>query len=527
MQPSMMNTVLQWHPPEGYSVVDSSPPNLGTLFTGNSYSAFAFLRRNEEPMNGITRSDSSCGGVIVPSGRATLTGLVNGEQVEIPVELISLPPLSAPQGSELSSLLLHTAIWSKLCDLELKALSNSRKNSHNDSEDTLPPAKKLRVNGTGMNGSHYVNSAVPAQNGLDNQVREELVELSLSSGILCPQTYLKSDRGHVTQIVPPPLNKPAVSSSSSSLCNGTSSRRYRKRKHYSTQQNSSFSFSGLAKNTISALGSTIKTVANITTFGLIGQESSPVIENGQSIDDELEYQKHRHSRLHWDEAKGNIVYPEIYYLSHPSNCCRNGALEPGKSRWPRNLRQKLNLRHEGTQPPVDSCLEATPLNHTLALNHSSLPPEESLVVDHSGEEDDELAISDTESDSSVDPDWEDLHKPTEVLPIIHMQLFNGAWPMVRAFSYAIGVPLEEIRKLPLLNSNSAAENGSPAACDKGHFWATALAVACLEQHFAELQSEWEVVAYKGHCWIEQELYQTGLSLDEVQRTAQELVQRQS
>ena len=543
MQPSVTNVVLQWHPPKGYSVVDSSPRNLGTLFTGNSYSAFAFLHRSEPRVNG-THCTHSSNDVILPSATATLTGLVNGEQVEIQVEPVTLPSLSVTQSKEMTSLLSHSAMWSKFWDLEEQALSSSRKNSHNESEEHSgePPAKKVRLNG--LNGSHCNTpplTASPSEKPLpDNLVREELTELSLSSGILCPLTYLKSACGTIRQIVPLPHS--SLSKHVKPLPH------FRKRKrhyhhhsshfnHHSPQPIPSFSLSSLAKNTFSAIGSTLKTVANITTFGLIGQETSPVIENGQSIEDEMEYQEHRHSRLHWDEARGNIVYPDIYYRSHPGNCHRNGSLEHSRSKRSRHSHQKHTYR--SVQPPICLSLTATaaltaPLGlmaDSPLLDHRLTESAAAAAVDHSGEEDDELTISDTESDSSVDPDWEDLRKPNELLPLIHIQLFTGAWPLLRAFSYAVGVPLEEIRKLPLHGSttDTTPENGlaSRGGEKKAHFWATSLAVACLEQHFSELQSEWEVVAHKGHCWIEQELHQTELSLDEVQRISRELVQRRS
>ncbi len=175
-------------------------------------------------------------------------------------------------------------------------------------------------------------------------------------------------------------------------------------------------------------------------------------------------------------------------------------------------------------------------------------------------EDDEFTISDSESDSSVDPDWEDLRRPNELLPLIHMQLFCGAWPIVRAFSYAVGVPLEEIRRLPLraqpkaTPTDNAINNGldtqsSPTASsasiigapvtsnnlsakkvdneDSAHFWTTALAIACLEEYFTEFHSEWELVALKGQWWLQENASQTELSIDEVQRVARELVLRQS
>jgi len=168
------------------------------------------------------------------------------------------------------------------------------------------------------------------------------------------------------------------------------------------------------------------------------------------------------------------------------------------------------------------------------------------IVSHltDGGDEDDFTISDSESDSSVDPDWDDLRRPNQLLPLIHMQLHSGAWPIVRAFSFAVGVPLEEIRKLPLkeqLNTNDEAnptqERGMPTSNatslnnaddeSKAHFWTTALAIACMDEYFTQLRPEWELVAYKGERWLRQQSHQTDLSMEEVQRIAKELVLRQS
>ena len=554
MQPSLTSTILQWHPPQGYTVVDSSPHNLGTLFSGSSYSAFALLQRTEQTANGACGDDdgnddesSSC------SGFATITGMVSGEQVNVKIDSVPLPAMTAPQSREMASLLLHSTLFSKLGDLEMQTLSSSRKNSQNDAEEHSeePPAKRSRLNGT--NSSHYVApSPVPSsQKPLHNlMVREELAELSISSGILCGLTYFRSDDGHIVQIVP--LSPCLLSKSNSKPSyhnhqNGSSTYFHRKRKRNSKSElTSAVSLSSLAKNTISCIGSTLKAVANITTFGLIGQEL-PFIENGQRIEDEVEYLEHRHLRLHWDESRGNIVYPKIYYRSHPSNLCPESPEQP-KRRVRHAQHKKVGQSAQYPNVATNSILcNGTVISTTPNGAHLSPPFNHHMVLarelaeggSYSAGEDDEegFTISDTESDSSVDPDWEDLRKPNELLPLIHMQLFSGAWPMVRAFSYAVGVPLEEIRKLPLCSCDPKDEEASSNSSDqhrqgsgqerKPHFWATALALACLEQHFAGLKMEWEVVAYKGLCWLEQEQHHTGLSMSEVQRIAQELVLRQS
>ena len=554
MQPSMSNVMLQWHPPKGYSVVDSSPRNLGTLFSGNSYSAFAFLRWTDPMTNGTHDAN---GDVIIPAGRATLTGLVNGEQVEIEIDPVTFPPLSEVQGEEITSLLSSSATWSKLCDLELQALTSSRKNSQNEENMSEPLAKKPRLNG-------LPHTATPQKSLSENPFREELTDLSVRSGILCPLTYLQSENGAIRQIIPLPhssLSKPSTKTvptipSAASRCNGGPVLRHRKRKHshrhhyYSSSSpglspEAGFTLTALAKSTFSAIGNTLKTVASITTFGLVGQDSSPVVENGQSIDDEIEYQKTRNSRLHWDETKGNIVYPGVYYRSHPGNSRHNHHNHHSKrsrrsSKHPYHHHRPSSSRSPSSLLPSPSLLTSPP-NAPLSLSQlpelqllvsaTVTPPVPASLVDNV-DEDDDLAISDTESDSSVDPDWEVLRKPNELLPLIHIQLFSGAWPLLRAFSYAVGVPLEEIRKLPLPSgANNHQTNGhtNGEKSDKdAHLWATAVAVACLEEHFSELRSEWEVVAFKGRCWMEAEIQShSKLTVEELLRSARELVRRRS
>ena len=516
MQPSMSNVVLKWHPPKGYTVVGTSPRNLGTLFTGNSYSAFAFLRRSYPMLNG---SHDGYDDVIAPTGTATLVGLVNGEQVNIDIDPVTLPPLSTLQNKEMTMLLSRSATWSRLCDLELQTLSSSRKNSQNDSNEECvsePPTKKPRLNGVHPSPPPLHTQQKPI---LDNPLGEELTELSLRSGILCPMTYLESVCGKIRQIVPAPPSK-LVKPTHVTHCNGGTAIHSRKRKHYDSKHchaslsNATFTVSSFAKNTISAISNTLKTVANITTFGLVGQETSPPIENGTSIEDEIEYQEKRHSQLHWDETKGNIVYPDIYYRSHPGKHHNrpNGSATENHHRIKRSRHSRC-FKH--THQSI--------LHVPAASDHHFAE-----TGNDSGEEDQDLTISDTESDSSVDPDWDDLHKPNELLPIIHIQLFNGAWPLIRAFSYAVGVPLEEIRKLPL--SREAPDCNKILLINKekaAQLWATTVALVCLEENFSEFQSEWEVVAYKGRSWIEHELLHTELSLEEMQRTARELMLRQS
>ena len=461
---------------------------------------------------------------------------------------VVLPNLTTEQNSELMSIFRQTAIWSKLCDLEMEVLTSSRKNSSHE-EKLEPATKRLRLNGTITHETQNQSTQLT-----DSSPREHLIDSSLQSGIPCALTYFSSESWHrsgsrMVQILPYQQNAPPPPSikASNHTENGIVTPRIsRKRKYHShhhctedSTMSSPFSIASLAKNTISSVGSTLKSVINATTFGLICPDSNPPLENGQRIDDQLEYQQNKGLQLYWDDERQEIVYPAIYY---------SGSLSPRPSKGKRTKSHHKNSKHTSATsmlPPLFT--SSHPHQMPVCNSNGSFLPLNGVAVngeaDLEGGEDDH-AISDSESDSSVDPDWDDLRRPNELLPLIHMQLYSGAWPMVRAFSFAVGVPLEEIRKLPLKKQLSAesrvntTQEGGLAASNavttneaenesKAHFWTTALAVACMEEYFTQLRPEWELIAYKGQTWLQQNAHRTDLTMEDVQRIAKELVLRQS
>ena len=258
--------------------------------------------------------------------------------------------------------------------------------------------------------------------------------------------------------------------------------------------------------------------------GVFLPETSPLgTGDVQMLEDEVEYQEKKGSQLQMDNCH-NLVYPSFYY-NDQTDCKTSAKIMVQKSTQKACL-VKNDTVNQGY--PNNGCENGKPFP---LLN----PPVNSVTAKHSSDDEDEVTISDTESDSSVDPDWDDLRRPSELLPLIHMQLFSGAWPLVRPFSYAVGVPLDEIRKLPLRNeyipSHSIAQQTFSSSDmedeTKAHFWTTALAITCFEEYFAHLPSEWELVAFKGKIWLEQNHYQCNLTMDEVYHIARRLVLKQS
>lgn len=550
LDPFLMDTRIRWQPPEGYSIVDSTSKSLGTMFSHQTRLAFAFLKRTPQKssVKGFTRT---------PSPPATILGSLEGAEVEIPIAEAALPPLSPLQTSELASILVQVGHWSKLEELEVsRLLSASRKNSTEDEEEGArePKAKKPRLNGEITGGG----TAVP----LANEIQRDLLQLSLESGIPCPFTFLRgtaSDGREIVQALP--YKRPASSLANHKKGkNGVIPHPMRKRPRWrhnggvappptcSEPQNISRA-AALAKSTISAVSSSFMNLMNMFS------PDPSLMEGGKTIEDEMELQKKRKTQLFWDECKGEIKYPATYYHQE----CGDRVAAPSSLAISTNHHHTHNTKHPRRLHPHSNSSTAgvvsngrcLPMEERMDTSSSSrrLPPAQHYTLDTSSSSDDEeesVTISDSESDSSVELDWESLPKTREYLPLIQMQLFSGAWPLIHEFSYAVRVPLGEIGKLPLLNQHSRpvtkksaphsvpvvnsfpTQRNSQDLVDEesaAHFWATALAVVCFRECFPQFEEEWELIVQKGEEWLHQNLDQCTLSWPEVQATAKELLFR--
>ncbi len=478
LKPYVTDSTLHWSPPEGFSLLETTPKSLGTIYSGSSHTAFALLRREGPPT-------SPSGGIL--NGSVKMSGESGTEHVTMTIDPTPLPSLTPSQSLEMASILDRVATWSKLQDMEAALASSSRKNSHDNEEEVKghePEPKRIKLNGSTLNGKM-----------VDSELCNELIELSIASGIPCSLTCFHGNNT-VQQLVPTSHTHPTRPASRNTSTYNSSRRAEHIRKMKarnrmrealtkpaapsSSSTPSPPSMSSIALSTFTKLGTTFKNVAS--SFGLVSAD--PVlVPNGHCIDDHLQYQSQKKTSLHWDDARGKIVYPSYYRTN--------------------------------TEPVTNG-------NHTTPRynGHRTTPSSESSS-------DDEDFISDTESNSSLDPDWDNLRQPSELRPLIQMQLYSGAWPMVRPFSYAVGVPLDEARKLNEKYSKlviAKPEEGRDP--DHSDVWTTMLAVCCLEEYFPELRTEWEVVALKGRQWVESQVRQgTGPSVDEIHQISQSLVTR--
>ncbi len=589
LEPFLMDAKIRWNPPHGYSVVDSTPKSLGTVYCHRTGLAFAFLKKTSTTNNHYAIPSSS-------APPATISGRLGGGggNVEVPIPEAVLPPLTPLQTAELASVLAQVGVWSKLDELEVtRLLAVSRKNSTEEgaeADENLslqePCPKRPRLNGEANNN----NTTNSSQNHTPSfpppaEIQNDLLRLSLDSSIPCPFTFLK---GTVASSSHEPTGRDIVQAlpykQSASLSkishqkgkNGIISQRYqdlRRRRHHHHHKNGSSCgepqqsgsiASSLAKSTFSAVSSALMNFVS-----LIHPEAASVREEGKTIDDELEMGERRGTQLFWDDQRGEIKYPSMYFKQSKLSCSngevvqnhhhhrrhhgnktkhsdhhhhhhpsRSSAVTTGNSRNPHSPYGSITNGH-CTQA------QAMPYCHTSSSNHQPMD------TSSSSDDEEDFMISDSESDSSIELDWQSLPKTREYLPMIQMQLFSGAWPMVHEFSYALRVPLGEIGRLPLLTNpkNSSpslqaqkkvSEKTAPAVkiphrnsaqeLDEelsGHFWTTALAVTCFRECFPQFESEWELIVSKGEAWLEQNLDQCALGKEEVQSMAKELLFRKT
>lgn len=659
LSPFLMDTEIRWHPPQGYSVVDSTPKSLGTLYCHQTHLAFAFLRRT--PPDAILDSSCNNGTSYAP---ATIRGsLHGGAEVRVPIEEAILPPLSPPQVEELASILTQVGQWGKLEELEVaRLLSVSRKNSTEDEAEDPgeegkrggagggpPKAKRPRLMNGDVSGSgSIVATTTSTGNGRSSssaalssaavvpmtttassssgEIQRELLQLSLESGVPCPFTYLRGttcpvDGREMLQALPYKKRPAAIPTAGKNGVFVHHQTRKRRRRHNNNNGGSNNASNtaplqghapnnqdgisratALAKSTISVVGSSIMNFVNMfhSDSAASSMLEAELEEDGNTLEDEVALRNRKGNQLFWDENRAEIRYPSMYYHSTTtSTTCssnnhthQNGTTTTSTSSVPSSSPSTNHSSHMTSRPHphhattngyshhhhqdtkmaavqtaavtsshchAPSQLAVQNATPTSTRRHSpSQPADQRYVVDTSSSSDDEeesFGISDSESDSSVELDWEALPKTREYLPLMQMQLFSGAWPIGHEFSYAIRVPMGEIGKLPLLSQQQQPQQvARPAAgvkktvvvqngggCvvvpgaggvaqqeegeESAHFWTTALAVACFRECFPQFEEEWELIVRKGEDWLENNLSQCSLSKGQIQTTAKELLFR--
>lgn len=497
LYPHLTDATPQWSPPEGYSLVEAVPAgSMGTIFSGNSSMALAFLRKKSDTIDRNNHAQH------VPA-LSSLCGNVRGERVDIP-ESPSLE-ITDHSSSQAAEFLLKAAAFVKINSLEqeMRARQSKRSQFHREEVSGEPPTKRVRMNG-------MCHSKV---NHKESSANDELLCYSHSFGIPCSLAYLQSspdDDSAPVVILPehsttPKLCAPAESQQSTPLLSkkASATKIERKRKHSNTSTLTSLtsSLASLAHETVSTLGGVMKTAISVTTMGLVNIEDAKEEsdETGEGIEDQV-YHDQQHSRIHWD-SHHQLVFPSFYYQSHHSN---HPVTENGEAHHEKAFENSGKLPGESSAP-TSANHHAIP-NSSVALSNGLTSPEPSYFP--------------------VSPDLV-LTTPTNYYPIVLLQLFSGGWSLSQPLCHAIGVPMREFLALPLCNVPTSNHVGSTnrGYGQEGHFWATLVAISCLRELFGERKNEWGLVAFKGELWLEEHKDKHPLSIYRAWETSKDLIHK--
>jgi hypothetical protein len=96
--------------------------------------------------------------------------------------------------------------------------------------------------------------------------------------------------------------------------------------------------------------------------------------------------------------------------------------------------------------------------------------------------------------SDQDPDLTPSALTSSMLAVAALQRADGSWELTAALARAIGHDLAELEAL-LSGSTGKIDEAQKA-------WATALALAWLEEHARESEGEWRLLAAKGRKWLD-------------------------
>lgn len=472
IEPTIMNARLHWNLPCEYSVIDSIPNSFHSMYVGNTYTAYAFIQKAD--CQGIVNEECLTSSAIV-------SGIVGEDTIQLDVNPAINILAAAPFDFNSAYIITQSAVWSKLLGLEETASCSMRKGE---------PKEETSIPEGGYASAEYIQS-----------IHKQLVEISLLSNIPTPLTYLTNgSENKIVQLLP--YEKSICNIKKNVIVHSCHNSRHRRRNHrrhlhrchFVSSGRASISLTSIARHTLSSFSGHLKSM-----IGLFLPYQNPVVaDDVQMLEDEVEYQEKKGSQLQLDDTH-NLVYPSFYFKVPADNMSSHGE----------KVKEITLLKNEVDSSEKSKSLKPLPWTS------------DKIVTEHSSDEETEVNISDNESDSSVDPEWDDLKPPSDLLPLIHMQLYSGAWPLVRPFSYAVGIPLDEIRKLPLANKHKLSNNE-----DGANFWSTALAIVSLEEHFAHLPAEWDIIAFKGRRWLERNQHVCSLTMDEVYHVARKLIMKQ-
>lgn len=460
LKPALTDINIAWCPPPNYNVVETLCGHSGTVFSGGCATYWGKAIGSGCPL----ATDSEAFAIVT----GTLGNVHKFEQV---VRDVCDANISVPYST-----VDKVVAWLKIQELERK-LAISRRRSQD--EQSLTEEDKTQSNYTS----------------------QQLSELSNQYHIPCSHNCLVGkDRSFLSlqQIIPEGVcnqTKPVVNSTKP-----VNHRRYHSRngssKYHHMSDRPSFlppsnTLGTMVKGAVSSVSNSLKSLISVGLDSVFGPGCQDLVEDGQRIDDEIKLQNSS-GVLRWG-PEGELLHPSFYYQSDPSMQKSEDSVTCDAAR-----KRKCN------QIPL--VVKSLKLDDTSA-NTTQLA---SMTISDDLCETTQGLITDC---CQMDITRQPMIGPSTMMPLIHMQCYDGPWQLTELFTSAIGIPYRHIKEfIQTQSSHPGLSNGTSAVhCNENgyhsieheSFWATVLAIVCLQLHFSDYQAEWKLLVEKATEWLEQ------------------------
>lgn len=467
LQPKVTQVSVNWPPPGGYTATKPFPSVQSDWSISTPYTSFTTLTKHQHTL----RNGSTTISITPP----TITGFLSKERVQSTAmlhhESTRLPSVLSSQ----SEAILRNAAWAKMQCLHDELSSKRTRNNSQDISEP-PPLKKRKVSDTPSDKEDLVN---------------DIVSISLASNVsFFPYTHfvssqldpsLKEGEGNIPCPVLPwngPMTIHTRTHSSSRHQTRKRKRHHPHGHHHQSLTDQSSSLSSLAKRSATFICSTLKTVVNIASFGMVTMETNDTIPDGERIEDQV-YHQNKQDRIHWNQY-GRLMLPKMYYKSYSANQDQSVGSSAGPT-GSETVQNEFNITRTHSS--------SSDSDH----NNDAVSPETQFVeIEASPMEDDntdDILLHDDDLGPSQ-PDY---------MALVQLQLPSGGWPLVPSLARATGSNMGYIRSLPCNQGSltiNKADDGS-----SGDVWATLMAVGCLRCHFKQFVVEWEVLVLKAMEWV--------------------------
>ena len=246
------------------------------------------------------------------------------------------------------------------------------------------------------------------------------------------------------------------------------------------------SFGTIVKGAVSSVSNSLKSLISVGLDSVFGPGYQDFVEDGQRIDDEIKLQN-TSGMLRWG-PEGELLHPSFYYQADSST--------------DNSVTCDVVRKRKCDQVPL--VVKSLKLDDTSA-NTSQLA---SMSIS-----DDTCEVTQAVITDKMDTTHQPMAGPSTMMPLIHMQAYNGPWELSELFASAIGIPYRQVEefiqaqqpRLPLSNGTSAVHcNGNGHhSTEHESYWATVLAIVCLQVHFSNYQAEWKLLVEKATEWLDQ------------------------